>query len=455
MATSCKRLCAILLFLPGLTSAQNVLDTGSITTEVFDDGFIGTDPLFFGIGFDFGGDNGLFTGTALVGISGDADSLPYNGASEFTNVSPTVAIAPSGIFSYFDTGWATSFSSPLGVTLHQEAYALSASSDQFVVFNLCAENTSGGDLDVFLGYFADWDIGDFLQNLGDASGNLVYSWDDSGTSPNFFGYSPIGGHVLSGWNVDWTLDDAGMFLGMTTPGTTPASGGDRRNVMGVDVGTISSGGTECAIFAWVAGANLAALQSAVSDAEVAIPVELLSFDAVLDGNDVSLRWATASETNNAGFEVQMDAGSGYQALAFVDGHGTTTEAHTYSYAVRGLDPGTYQFRLKQIDYDGVFEYHGDLEVAVETPDRYVLMPAYPNPFNPEATVRFAVRDSAPVTLTLHDALGRQVSTLYNGTPEVNQTLSVQIDGKDLPSGLYLVRLTGRDFSASQPVTLLK
>jgi len=186
-----------------------------------------------------------------------------------------------------------------------------------------------------------------------------------------------------------------------------------------------------------------------------VPVELVGFDALQDGSDVLLSWETASETNNAGFEVQMDAGSGYQVMGFVDGHGTTTETQTYAYAVRDLDPGTYQFRLKQIDFDGVFEYHGDLEVAVETPGQYVLMPAYPNPFNPEATVRFAVRDSAPVTLTLHDVLGRQVSTLYSGTPEANQTLSVQIDGSSLPSGRYLVRLTASSFSASQPVTLLK
>jgi len=187
----------------------------------------------------------------------------------------------------------------------------------------------------------------------------------------------------------------------------------------------------------------------------AVPVELVGFDALQDGSDVLLSWETASETNNAGFEVQMDAGSGYQAMGFVAGHGTTTETQTYAYAVRDLDPGTYQFRLKQIDFDGIFEYHGDLEAAVETPGRYVLMPAYPNPFNPEATVRFAVRDSAPITLTLHDAVGRKVSTLYSGTPEANQTLSVHIDGSALPSGHYLVRLTGSGFSASQSVTLLK
>ena len=78
-------------------------------------------------------------------------------------------------------------------------------------------------------------------------------------------------------------------------------------------------------------------------------------------------------------------------------------------------------------------------------DQYVLMQAYPNPFNPEATVRFALRDSAPVTLTLHDALGRQVSTLYSGTPAANQTLSVRIDGSGLPSGLYIRAAFGGRF----------
>ncbi|MCH7640062.1 MAG: T9SS type A sorting domain-containing protein [Bacteroidetes bacterium] len=219
--------------------------------------------------------------------------------------------------------------------------------------------------------------------------------------------------------------------------------------------TLANGETGVFLVAIMGGDDPADIAAHASDAQTAIPVELLSFDAILDGRNVSLRWATASETNNAGFEVQMDAGSGFQALGFVNGHGTTTEAQTYSFAIRDLDPGTYVFRLKQIDFDGAFEYHGDLEVAVETPDRYVLMPAYPNPFNPEATVRFAIRDSAPVTLTLHDALGRQVSTLYSGTPEANQTLSVRIDGSGLPSGLYLVRLTGSNFSALQPVTLLK
>ena len=271
-------LLAVLFLLPGLAYAQNVLDTGAILTEVFDVGFVGTDPSFAGIGFDFNGDNGLYVGEALVGIGGSCDSQAYGGFSEFTNTSPTASFTPGGIFSYFDTGWATSFSSPLGVTLHQEAYALSGSNDQFIVFNLCAENTSGGNLQIYLGYYVDWDIGNFAANLGDASGNLVYTWDEDGISPNFFGFSPIGGDVLSGWTVSSSTDDAGMYTEMVTLGTGSETHADRRNVMGVDVGIVSNGGIECAIFAWAAGTNLADLEASVAAAEVAIPVELLSFD---------------------------------------------------------------------------------------------------------------------------------------------------------------------------------
>ncbi len=187
-----------------------------------------------------------------------------------------------------------------------------------------------------------------------------------------------------------------------------------------------------------------------------IPVELVSFNGVLDGTELSLTWATASETNNAGFEVQVDRGAGYEVLGFVDGHGTTTEAQLYTFGVTNLTPGTHSFRLKQIDYDGAFEYFGGVEVSIETPGQFVLLPTYPNPFNPEATIRFAVRDASPVSVTVHDVLGRQVATIYQGTPEANQTMSFRLDGSSLTSGTYVVRLAGSNGTmASQRITLLK
>lgn len=91
----------------------------------------------------------------------------------------------------------------------------------------------------------------------------------------------------------------------------------------------------------------------------------------------------------------------------------------------------------------------------QMPDGYLLENAYPNPFNPQATVGFAVGQTQAVQVTLHDALGRSVRTLFTGTAPANTRQEVQIDGSSLPSGLYLVRMSGADFTATRRVTLLK
>src|SRR5690606_28712319 len=90
-----------------------------------------------------------------------------------------------------------------------------------------------------------------------------------------------------------------------------------------------------------------------------LPGELVSFTATLDGPDGVLAWQTASETNNAGFEVEhtavetrRGASLPWQRLAFVAGRGTTAEPQSYTYRAAGLEPGRHVFRLRQVDYDG-------------------------------------------------------------------------------------------------------
>ncbi|MDZ7623068.1 MAG: hypothetical protein U5J96_01285 [Ignavibacteriaceae bacterium] len=68
---------------------------------------------------------------------------------------------------------------------------------------------------------------------------------------------------------------------------------------------------------------------------------------------VELQWITATETNNQGFEVQRSSGSEFETIAFVEGHGTTTEIQVISYALTdSVNVGSYSYRLKQIDFDG-------------------------------------------------------------------------------------------------------
>lgn len=193
-----------------------------------------------------------------------------------------------------------------------------------------------------------------------------------------------------------------------------------------------------------------------------LPVELTRFDAVLDGRAAALHWATASETNNAGFEIQhrvvtnaeKNAGT-FEVLGFVDGHGTTLEEKTYAYQIDDLQPGRHVFRLKQIDFDGTFEFSAEVEVSVEMPEAYVLSDVYPNPFNPQARLDFAVKQSQEVTVSVYNLLGQQVLSLYRGTPAAGVTQSLVIDGHGLQSGMYLVRIQGEKFVDTRTFTLIK
>jgi len=201
-----------------------------------------------------------------------------------------------------------------------------------------------------------------------------------------------------------------------------------------------------------------------------LPVELTAFEAVADGSDVLLSWATASETNNAGFEIQSRNSTRAQAtddskfeirnsdwtvLGWVEGYGTIERPQSYTYRVVDLAPGSHVFRLKQIDFDGTFEYHPEVEVVVGMVERFLVEAAYPNPFNPEAQFRFAVRQAQQVRVELYDMLGRRVKVLYAGEAPAGQMQVVRIDGSDLPSGLYVVRVAGKSFVKAQTVTLIK
>ncbi|MEM8558601.1 MAG: T9SS type A sorting domain-containing protein [Bacteroidota bacterium] len=187
-----------------------------------------------------------------------------------------------------------------------------------------------------------------------------------------------------------------------------------------------------------------------------VPVELTAFDVRRAGEDVLLSWATASETNNSGFEVQMrsPAAADFAVLDFVQGHGTTAESQTYTFRAPDLTPGTYAFRLRQVDFDGAFEVFPEVEVTVEVVGTHWAATAYPNPFVDEATVTFAVREREPVRVVVYDLLGRAVQTVYTGTPAANTPVRVRLDGQRLASGAYVVEIAGERFRETQRVTVV-
>ncbi|RPI61316.1 MAG: hypothetical protein EHM44_08880, partial [Ignavibacteriales bacterium] len=119
-----------------------------------------------------------------------------------------------------------------------------------------------------------------------------------------------------------------------------------------------------------------------------VPVELLSFTGSSIENTVTLNWITATETNNSGFEVQrlkdskIEKIKNWKSIGFINGQGTTTESKSYSFTDKDLTEGKYRYRLKQIDFDGSFEYSTVISVELDLPTKFTLNQNYPNPFNP-------------------------------------------------------------------------
>lgn len=190
--------------------------------------------------------------------------------------------------------------------------------------------------------------------------------------------------------------------------------------------------------------------------EAALPVELAGFEAVADGDDVLLTWTTASERNNAGFTVETRREEApWQALAFVEGHGTTRVVHAYTHRVEGLAPGPHRFRLQQRDYDGTFAYSPEVEVTVALAETYRLSAGHPNPFSTQAYLTLAVARAQPVVVTVYDLLGREVARLYDGVLPANRETRLVLEGQGRSSGVYVVVARGTHFAARRSVMLVR
>ncbi|MBK7632097.1 MAG: S8 family serine peptidase [Ignavibacteriales bacterium] len=191
-----------------------------------------------------------------------------------------------------------------------------------------------------------------------------------------------------------------------------------------------------------------------------IPVELTSFVAKNDRNNVTLNWATATETNNSGFQIErkLNGTNEWTSVSFVSGKGTSTERNNYSFMDKGLKVGKYSYRLKQVDLDGTFDYSPIIEVDVNAPNDYTLYQNYPNPFNPSTTIEYSLPEKAEVTISIYTAIGELVTTLVKGTVEAGYQ-KANFNAVNLTSGTYIYQIravgNGRTFVDTKKMVLIK
>lgn len=199
-------------------------------------------------------------------------------------------------------------------------------------------------------------------------------------------------------------------------------------------GTLTGGGTQCGQFP--------------------LPVELSAFTATVKDNVVNLFWKTETEVSNYGFEIERVVNDKWIKIGFVEGHGNSNSPKEYSFTDKNLIGGSkFQYRLKQIDTDGQFEYSDIVAVDI-IPDKFALFQNFPNPFNPTTTIRYQLPKESKVVLKIYDILGAEVSELINEKIEAG-VYELEFNAKSLPSGTYIFWISADNFVETKKMVLMK
>ncbi len=194
--------------------------------------------------------------------------------------------------------------------------------------------------------------------------------------------------------------------------------------------------------------------------EEIVPVEFVSFTSSVSSDFILLKWETATEINNSGFEIQRLKNNNinklqeWESIGFITGNGTTTEPQSYFFVDENLDIAEYQYKLKQIDFDGSFHFSNTIEVKIASPADFILKQNYPNPFNPSTTIHYTIPNVSPssssraesrdegslVQLKIYDILGNEVAVLVNEY-KITGNYNVKFDAQNLSSGIYFYKLS--------------
>ncbi|MFZ4621966.1 MAG: T9SS type A sorting domain-containing protein [Bacteroidota bacterium] len=213
----------------------------------------------------------------------------------------------------------------------------------------------------------------------------------------------------------------------------------------------------------ISGTGFTAFSDFTGGENSVMPVELSSFSAASKGNTVELKWNTATELNNHGFDVERRSASNelspannWTKVSFIPGTGSTNTASSYSYTDVISVNGKYSYRLKQIDNNGAGTYSMIVEAnVIAVPDAYTISQNFPNPFNPSTSINFTVKQTEHASVKVFDITGRDVATLFNDVAQNGQLYTVQFNASRFASGVYFYVISTKNFRSVKRMMLLK
>jgi hypothetical protein len=193
-----------------------------------------------------------------------------------------------------------------------------------------------------------------------------------------------------------------------------------------------------------------------------LPVQLVSFTGNQVGNNVSLKWNTATELNNLGFNIERSADKlNWNTITFIPGSGNSNSIKQYSYLDKSLSGGgKYYYRLKQTDVNGEYKYSDIIELIYTHPNTFNLEQNYPNPFNPDTKIKYSLPFESSIKVTIYNSLGETVKTLLDKVESAGSH-EIRFNASELSSGIYIYTLQANSsdgkqtFRSTKKMSLLK
>ncbi len=295
-------------------------------------------------------------------------------------------------------------------------------------------------------------------NLALTTDGTVYAWG------NNIGYGQLGDGTTTNRNTPIKVLK-GSYAGTANLGDNSAN-----KIVDIGIGGYHSlaMSADGLVYAWGAGGSGQAGQGGSNYAHNitpvtvlvpggALPVELVSFSASVNNETVQLKWQTATEIDNYGFEVEKKSVNseslGWETIGFVQGNGNSNSTKNYSFADASV-VGKVQYRLKQLDVDGNFVYSHIIEVDASRALEFFLSQNYPNPFNPSTVISYTLAEAGVTKLSVYDVLGNEVAQLVNGV-QASGTYSVDFEATNLSGGVYFYKLESGSKALVKKLLLLK
>ena len=289
-------------------------------------------------------------------------------------------------------------------------------------------------------------------SLASTSAEGVYAYADTDNNPNN-GVSDIYAALISRSTFAASENPSADYPSSIVVEGFPAAGDHRDFMDGLRASTVTRADIEnpSNYDAPVANGNQAL--STIPFADLVVPVEFMSFTAKSSPQkSVMLDWATATELNNRGFEIEHSTdGKDWKMLDFEPGKGDSELMVSYQYEHKTPRNGVNYYRLKQVDYDGTFEYSNIAIAQIGSKTQTISIS--PNPVQNEIRLTWDWQSNSDLDLwaDIYDLYGRRVQQ-YNLQAKTQQATVLL---SDLPAGTYIIQLASDAGVYGEPVRFVK